>query len=99
MIRSTLVAATLGTVLLAGCASIDVQGGAPSSELAASIEQELALDPLLNTSRVTVTEADGRVVLNGFADDLEDIDEIRSIIEGVEGVVEVENNVIVQAGS
>ena len=98
MIRTSFLAAVLGTALIAGCATTAETPDGAESELVANIRQELALDPLLNTSRVTVAERDGTVVLGGFADSLEDIDEIRGIIEGMDGVADIENNVIPQAG-
>ena len=99
MIRTPLLAAVLGAALLGGCATTADVADDGDSELVANIRQELALDPLLNTSRITVTERDGQVVLGGFADGLEEIDEIREVVEGVDGVSSVENNVIVQTGS
>jgi len=98
MNRSLLLAAALATSLAAGCAATGDTGTPPTdeSELAEMIRQELALDPLLNSSQVTVVEDDGRVVISGFANSVEDINTIRDVVDGVDGVVEVENNVVVQ---
>jgi len=95
MTRSLLLGAVLGTALLGGCAATAEAPGSIESELVQNVRQELALDPLLDTSRVTVTERDGTIVLGGFAESLEDINVIRETIEGVEGVAEIENDVVV----
>lgn len=97
MNRHLLLGLALGLSLLAGCAATgDAPGG--DSELVERIRQELALDPLLNSSSITVTERDGEVVIAGFADKLEDIEAIRDVIESVDGVRSVENNVTLRSG-
>ena len=98
MIRSTLAAAVLGTALLAGCASFD-SGDTEVSELAERVREALEADPELLGSRVTVTERDGTIVLGGFAESLEEIEAVRAAAEGVDGVTEVENDVVVGTGS
>ena len=68
MTRSILAAslgATLGLALLGGCATVNMPGG--DSGLVEQVRQELATDPMLNTSRVTVTERDGVIVNLGDA--------------------------------
>ena len=39
------------------------------------------------------------LVIGGFAEDLEDMNAIRDTIENVDGVTEIENNVVIQTGS
>ena len=97
MNRTPLLAAALAAALLAGCAA---DGGSlrDESELTSRIRQELALDPMLNTSRLTVTERDGDVVIGGFVDDLSDLQAIQEVVEGVDGVQTVENNVTIEGG-
>ena len=98
MNRSFLLAASLGAALLAGCAATG-DTASKEGDLVERVRQELALDPLLNTSRLTFAERDGVLVIGGFAEDLEDMNAIRDTIEGVDGVTEIQNDVVVQAGS
>ena len=96
MNRSVL-AAALAVALLGGCAATGTTSG--ESELIERVRQELATDPLLNSSQLTFAERDGTLVIGGFADSVEDMDAIREIVEGVDGVLAIENNVIVQTDS
>ena len=103
MIRSLLIAGVLGVSLVSGCSSMrdrmsgdSMDAGMTDSEIVAEIRQQMALNPQLNSSQVTVTERDGRVVLGGFASSLQDIDIVRGIAEQAEGVTEVEDNIVVQ---
>ena len=95
MIRPVLFGAVLA-LTLSGCATMNLPGG--DDGLVERVRAELAADPMLDTSQVTVTESDGEVVLGGFAESLEDINVIRDAVADVEGVVSVRNEVIVQSG-
>ena len=105
MIRSLLIAGVLGVSLVSGCSSMrDTMGmgddsmdaGMSDSQIVAEIRQQMALNPELNSSQITVTERDGQVVLGGFATSLQDIDIVRGIAEQVSGVSGVEDNIVVQ---
>lgn len=95
MNRPFLAAAALSVVLLAGCAATGMSSS-DDSDLAERVRQELGTDPMLNSSQVTVTERDGVIIIGGFVEDLQDLNAIRDTIASVEGVGEIENNVIVQ---
>ena len=93
MIRSALFGAVL-VVSVSGCATVNLPGG--DDGLVERVRAELALDPTLNSSRITVTENDGEIILSGFADSLEEINVIRDVVTDVEGVVSVQNDVILE---
>lgn len=95
-------AAALGAASLGGCAALDPRGDddmpSGSGEIAAEIEQRLSVHPRLVGSQVTVQESDGTVVINGFADSLEEMRVIEEIVGGYDSA-SIENNVVVRAGS
>ena len=91
MSRLSLASLGLGVCLAWGCATLD-----GDQELVERVRQELATDPMLNSSMVTVAERDGVIVLGGFVEKLEDMNAIRDIAIEVEGVTDVENNVVLR---
>ena len=97
MSRLTLAAATLAAALLGACAAT-----APVPEdgpLLERVRQDVRLEPMLESSRVTVTERDEIIVFGGSVDSLEDLNIIRDIIDELEGEAPVENNVVMQGGT
>ena len=95
MIRSTIAAAALGTLLLSGCATMNLPG--QDDGLVERVRSEIQLDGNIDSTRITVTERDGAIVLGGFANSLQDIEIVQDLVSEVEGVAEIENQVVVQA--
>lgn len=95
-------AAALGAASLAGCAALDPRTDdtlGDTGELAAELEQRLSIEPDLVNSQLTVQEeADGTIVINGFAESLEAMRAIDEVIEDYDSA-SIENNVVVRPSS
>lgn len=88
---------------LAGAAALSLALGAGSAlaqmtdeEIAAQIQQEIQANPELSEVQIDVVAEDGTIKLTGMVDELEQLNAIEEIIEGMEGADSVENNVVMQ---
>lgn len=88
---------------LVGAATLAlVAGGAVAEstmsdeELAAKIQQEIMNSAELNEVQIDVAAENGTVTLTGLVEDDEQLTAIENILDGMEGVDNVENNLILQ---
>jgi hyperosmotically inducible periplasmic protein len=64
--------------------------------IAARINTEMARDPVTKATQVSVESFRGVVQLNGFVDSQEAISRAEEIARNIEGVQEVQNNLVVR---
>ena len=88
---------TVGTLIAAlvlstGCASL--AGPGEESERLEQARADVRLEPLLNDSRVTLSERDGVLVFGGSVDTLQDLNVVRDIVLEFEDEGPVENAVV-----
>ena len=83
----------------AGKATVKVGGAISDTAIKASVKAKLALDSSVEASRIEVDAAQGRVSLRGSADNAEAVARAGQIAQSIDGVVGVDNQVIVKAKS
>jgi len=98
MSRLTTVALLLCTGLLGACAAAPTVTDEDGTVLE-RVRQDVRLEPMLESSRVTVVERDEVIVFGGSVDSLEDLNILRDIMEEFGDEALLENNVVVQGGA
>ena len=66
------------------------------SSITAKIKSDMAADPLLKASQITVTTKNGVVKLSGVVDSQQSIDRALEITRNVKNVQSTENNLVVK---
>jgi len=88
----------LGAALMSGVAMADMSADLEAQ--AAEIEQAIALNPEYNADggKISVDAADGRIVLTGFVDGLQQMNDINQMLQDMDGLDMdiVDNNLIQQ---
>ena len=96
-------ALALGVVLLGGCAPIEGRETAGQYggdvKISTEIRGDLIKDQALKAFQIHVDTMQGVVQLSGFVDSLPQKEEAGRIAESVEGVRQVDNNIIVRSPS
>lgn len=97
VIRSA-AATALGASLMSGVALADMNADLETQ--AAEIEQAIALNPEYGADggKISVDAVEGRIVLTGFVDQLQQMNEINQMLQDMEGLDMdlVDNNIIQQ---
>ena len=95
---ASLLATTLfGATLLGACAAPGPLDD--DTSMLERVRRDVRLEPMLESSRVTVVERDEIIVFGGSVDSLQDLDIIRDIIDEIDEDAAVENNVVMQGGT
>lgn len=87
-------------IMLAGCASTQKQDTAgqylDDSVVTTRVKSAILGDPALKVSQISVETYHGTVQLSGFVDSPQSVKRAGEVAQGVQGVKEVKNNLIVK---